>query len=78
MVKAILFIKLLFTIVDLDNREYITSIKTISVNDETIASLIIFKRSSLLYRYFIVNNLHLYITLDFSNFVYINNDIFEN
>jgi len=77
-VKTILSTKLSSTIANLDNREYITLIKIVSINNETIALLIIFKKSSLLYRYFVVNNLHSYIILDFNNFVYINDNIFEN
>ncbi len=73
-----LLTKILSIITNSNNRKYIILIKTISTKSKTIALLLIFKKSSLLYKYFVVNNLYSYIILDFSNFVYINNNLFEN
>ena len=70
-------IKKSFKITDSDNREYITSIKIISVDDEIISSMLIVKKNFILHR-FAVNDLEELIILVFNDFDYSNDDLTLN
>ena len=76
-VIIILYIKKFFKMIDSDNREYNTSMKIISVDDEIISSILIIKKSFILHC-FAVNDFEKLIILVFNDFDYSNDDLTLN
>ena len=76
-VIIILNIKKSFEIIDLNNHEYITSMKIINVNDEIILSILIVKKNFILHR-FIVNDFENLIIFIFNDFDYSNDNLTLN
>ena len=70
-------IKKFFKMTDSNNREYITSMKIINVDDEIISSMLIVKRNFILHR-FAVNDFEEFIIFIFNDFDYSNNDLTLN
>ena len=70
-------IKKFFKMIYSDNREYITSMKIINVDDEIISSMLIVKKNFILHRS-VVNDFEELIILVFNDFDYLNDDLTLN